>query len=326
MSGIYHSITELVGKTPLLRLHTLERAHALDAEIVAKLEFFNPNQNVKDRIALQMIEDAEKSGKINKDTTIVEISSGNTGTGVAAIAAAKGYKCRIYIQDSATSERFKLYKAFGAEVETIFTKPVVIQKFAETGGDLVAIMRALVAEIVKEPNVFVLQQMENPANPRAHRAATGPEIWADTQGKLDYFVACVGTGGTISGAGAYLKEQNPRIKVVAIQPGEKSRPTPAAPGPEILGVHAFEGVPESWIPPTLDRSVYDEYLNVEVSEACAAARTAARTEGILVGTSSGAALHAAVQVAKRPESKGKRIVVILPDTGLFYLSTPLFAE
>jgi len=327
MSGIHNSITELIGHTPLLRLHNVEREHNLQAELVAKLEFFNPNQNIKDRIALSMIEAAEKSGKINKETTIVEITSGNTGIGVAAIAAAKGYKFRSYVQDSAPVSRTLILKAFGADVRTIFaSSPAVAQILVETGGDFVAAVKALIAEIEQEDNVYVLNQLNNPANPEIHRKTTGPEIWEDTGGKVDYFIAGVGTGGTVSGVGAFLKEKNPNVKIVALQPAINSRPTPQAMDvPEIFGVHAFEGVPEAWIPTNLNRAIYDEYYDIETTQAYEKARELAKLEGILTGISSGATLQAAVNIAQKPENKGKRIVFILADSGLFYLTNPLYA-
>ncbi len=328
MSKIYNSITELVGKTPLLEIKGYEKLHNLEAKILVKLEYFNPNQSVKDRIAYAMIEDAEKKGLLKPGYTIIETTSGNTGIGVAAIAASKGYKFRVYIQDQVSEERFKVIKAFGAEVIKLSEDPVIGKALAETGGDFVAAIKAFREEVLaKQTNVFFLDQVSNPANPLIHEKTTGPEIWNDTDGKVDILVANVGTGGTVSGTGKYLKSKNPKIKVVAIQPGPNSLPSTENPSPEeITGVHAFEGIPEERIPATFDRTIYDEKAEVETYEAFIAAREVAKTDGILVGTSSGAAIYAATVLAKRPENKGKTIVAVLPDTGLRYLSTKLFEE
>lgn len=326
MSGIKKSITELVGHTPLLELTNYERQNNLEAELVVKLEYFNPNQSVKDRIALAMIEDAEKKGFLKPGYTIVETTSGNTGIGLAAIAAAKGYKFRVYIQDQVSIERFKVIKAFGGEIIKLGDEPVIADVLEKTGGDFVAAIRELEGKILsKEKDIFFVNQIANPANPEIHRATTGPEIWEDTNGRVDVLVAAVGTGGTISGAGAYLKSKNPDIKIVAIQPGPGSLPSEENPEPEeITGVHPFQGIPDERIPATMDVTVYDEAFEVETSQAYEAAREVAKSDGILIGTSSGAAIYAAAQVAKRPENKGKRIVVVLADTGLRYLSTKLF--
>jgi len=323
MSKIYNSITELIGKTPLLRLNRIEKEFGLEAEIYAKLEYFNPNQSIKDRIALSMVEDGEKTGKLKKGDTIVEISSGNTGVGLAAVAAAKGYKFRAYIQDSASPENFKILKAYNTETFKLMEQPALQRGVQESGGNLMAGLQALLDEINKEDNVFTPNQMANPANPATHRANTGPEIWNDTDGKIDIFVAGAGTAGTLSGAGNYLKEKNPNLKVVAFQPDENSRIESGIPGvPEILGVHPISGVPH--VPPLLDTTVFDEVVDVYGPDGYAASRNIAKFEGFLVGESSGAALHTAILLAKRPENKGKRIVAIFPDSGTHYLSTPLF--
>ncbi len=326
MSGIHKSIAELVGKTPLLELVGYERELGLEAKIIVKLEYFNPNQSVKDRIALSMIEDAEKKGKLKPGYTIVETTSGNTGIGLAAIAAAKGYKFRVYIQDNVSEERFKAIRAFGGEVIKLSEEPSVSNVLVETGGDFVAAIKSLELNVLsKQKDIFFVNQIENPANPAIHEATTGPEIWEDSEGKIDFLVASVGTGGTISGAGRFLKSKKPEIKIVAIQPGPGSLPSLENSEPlDITGVHAFEGIPPERIPATMDLSIYDEKIEVETNEAYFASRKVARTDGILVGTSSGAAIHAATLVAKRPVNKGKNIIVVLPDTGLRYLTTPLF--
>lgn len=326
MSGIKKSITELVGKTPLLELVNYEKEHEVLAELVVKVEYFNPNQSVKDRIALAMIEDAEKKGLLKKGDTIVETTSGNTGVGLAAIAASKGYKFRVYIQDQVSEERFKVIKAFGGETIKLSEVPIVSKILQETGGDFVAAVKALEEEVLsKEEGIFFVNQISNPQNPNIHKETTGPEIWEDTKGEIDILVATVGTGGTLSGAGAYLKSKNPNIKIVGIQPGPKSLPNEENSEPEeITGVHPFFGIPKERIPDTMDLSVYDEVFEVETFEAYEAARKVAKSDGILVGTSSGAAIYAATEIGRKAENKGKRIVAILPDTGLRYLSTPLF--
>lgn len=327
MSNIHKSITELVGRTPLLELTGVEKANNLGATVIGKLEYFNPNQSVKDRIALAMIEDAEKSGRLKPGDTVVETTSGNTGIGLAAIAAAKGYPFRVYVQDQVSKERFQVIHAFGGKTIKLTEEPVIAQTLDETKGDFIAAIKALKDNVLsKEGNVCFVDQCSNPANPDVHRRTTGPEIWEDTDGEIDILVACVGTGGTISGTGAYLKEKNPDIKVIAVQPGPNSLPSDEKPVPdeEITGVHPFEGVPENLIPSTLDRKIYDEWIAVEALDAYDAAREAALKDGILIGASSGAALFAAKQLAARPENKGKKIVAIFPDTGLRYLSTNLF--
>ena len=329
MAGIYQSITELVGRTPLLQLNGYAKKHELKADIIGKLEYFNPNQSVKDRIALAMIEDAEKSGRLKAGDTVVETTSGNTGIGLAAIAAAKGYPFRVYIQDQVSEERFKVIKAFGGKTIKLTEEPTIAKTLKETNGDFVAAIKALKENVLdKEDHVVFVDQCSNPANPDVHRATTGPEIWEDTDGKVDILVACVGTGGTISGTGGFLKSKNPNIKVVGVQPGPNSLPSDEKPEPdeEITGVHPFEGVPDNVIPANLDRNIYDEVIRVEALDAYKAARELARQDGVLVGTSSGAALFAATELAKRPENAGKKIVAIFPDTGLRYLSTNLFAE
>ena len=328
MANINTSIAELVGKTPLLELTNYEKNHNLKAKILVKLEYFNPNQSVKDRIALAMIEDAEKKGLLKPGYTVVETTSGNTGIGLAAIAAAKGYKFRVYIQDNVSQERFQVIRAFGGEPIKLSTVPVIAEVLEETNGDFVAAIGALRERVLaKEENIFFVDQTANPANPGVHEATTGPEIWNDTDGNVDILVANVGTGGTVSGTGKFLKSKNPDIKVVAIQPGPNSIPSEANPEPEeITGVHPFEGVPAERVPSTMDLNVYDEKVEVETIEAFRAAREVAKSDGILIGTSLGAAIHAATRLAERPENEGKTIVAILPDTGLRYLSTNLFNE
>ncbi len=326
MGQIHKSITELVGKTPILELVNYEKKNHLEAKILVKLEYFNPNQSVKDRIALAMIEDAEKKGLLKPGYTIVETTSGNTGIGLAAIAAAKGYKFRVYIQDNVSQERFQVIQAFGGETIKLSEEPAIAEVMEATNGDFVAAIAALREKVLsKEKDIFFVDQTANPANPAIHEATTGPEIWEDTEGKVDILVANVGTGGTVSGTGKFLKQKNPNIKVVAIQPGVNSLPSDDNPAPEeITGVHAFDGVPAERVPSTMDLNIYDEKYEVETIEAYQAAREVAKTDGILIGTSSGAAIYAATQLAKRPENKGKTIVAVLPDTGLRYLSTNLF--
>ncbi len=328
MANVYSSITELVGRTPLLEIKGFEKLHGLEARLLVKLEYYNPNQSVKDRIALNMIEDAEKKGLLKPGYTIVETTSGNTGIGLAAIAAAKGYKFRVYVQDNVSEERFKVIHAFGGETIKLSEEPAIAKTLEETGGDFVAAIKSLKENVlVNEKDIFFVDQCSNPANPEIHEKTTGPEIWADTDGKVDILVANVGTGGTVSGTGKFLKSKNPNIKVYAIQPGANSLPSEANPEPEeITGVHPFENIPAERVPSTMDLDIYDEKLEVETNEAYRAAREVARTDGILIGTSSGAAIAAAAKVAQRPENKGKTIVAVLPDTGLRYLSTNLFNE
>ncbi len=326
--GIHKSIAELVGKTPLLELTNYEKKHDLNARILVKLEYYNPNQSIKDRIALAMVEDAEKKGLLKAGDTIVETTSGNTGIGLAAVAASKGYKFRVYIQDQVSAERFQVIKAFGGEIIKLSEEPVIAKTLEATGGDFIAAVKALKEQVLdKEEHVLFVDQCSNPVNPAIHEQTTGPEIWEDTNGNVDILVASVGTGGTISGTGKYLKSKNPDLKVVAIQPGSHSLPSPENPAPEeIMGVHPFEGIPAESVPATMDMDIYDEKYEVETIDAYQAAREAAKTDGILIGTSSGAAIYAATELAKRPENKGKTIVAILPDTGLRYLSTNLFRE
>jgi cysteine synthase A len=326
MSKIHQSITELIGRTPLLQLNGYMKKHGLKAEVIGKLEYFNPNQSVKDRIALAMLEDGEKKGLLKPGDTVVETTSGNTGIGLAAVAAAKGYPFRVYIQDQVSEERFKVIQAFGGKTIKLTEDPVMARTLEETNGDFVAAVRALKEEVLdKEEHVYFVDQCSNPENPGIHKRTTGPEIWEDTEGKVDILVACVGTGGTVSGTGSYLKEKNPNIRIYAVQPGPGSIPSEENPVPEeITGVHPFEGIPEERIPAVLNREIYDEKIEVETADAYAAAREVAKTDGILVGTSSGAALVAAQRLAERPENAGKKIVVIFPDTGLRYLSTNLF--
>ena len=303
---IYKSIEELVGGTPLLALGRY--GEGLPAQILAKLEFLNPAGSAKDRIAREMIAEAEKSGRLAKGGTIIEPTSGNTGIGLAAIAAAKGYRVIIAMPETMSRERQMLMKAYGAEL--------VLTEGAK--GMTGAIEKA--KELEKEiPGAIIAGQFENPANPAAHRKTTGPEIWADTDGKVDIFVAGVGTGGTISGTGAYLKEKNPEIKVVAVEPHDSPLLSKG-----YAGAHKLQGIGANFVPEALDTSVYDEIIAVKTEEAYAAARTLAKAEGVLAGISSGAALHAASVLAARPENEGKNIVVLLPDTGDRYLSTDLF--
>jgi cysteine synthase A len=307
---VYQSITELVGRTPLLALGKYGAANNLSATIIAKLEYFNPAGSVKDRIALAMIEDAESRGALKPGAVIIEPTSGNTGIGLAAVAAAKGYRAIFTMPETMSVERRQLLKAYGAEI-------VLTPGAAGMKG---AIARA--GELAREiPGGFIPGQFVNPANPKAHFEHTGPEIWADTEGRVDIFVAGVGTGGTVSGVGNYLKNRNPDIRVVAVEPASSPVLSAGKAGP-----HKIQGIGAGFVPDTLDTSVYDEVFPVENEAAFAAAKSLGRIEGFLVGISSGAALHAATEIAKRPENAGKRIVVLLPDGGDRYLSTPLFAD
>jgi cysteine synthase A len=330
MSKIYQSITELVGRTPLLRLTGLEKKHGLKAELVVKLEYYNPNQSVKDRIALAMIEDAEQKGTLRKGITIVDMTSGNTGIGLAAIAAAKGYKFKTYVIDNVSVERFKTIEAFGGETIKLFSIPEVREVLEKNGPDFFAIRNALEnAVLSKQKDIVFVNQTFNEANPAVHRRTTGPEIWEDTGGRIDFFVAAVGTGGTVSGAGAFLKEKNPAIRIAAVEPHPDSAPGKHNPNPEpeeIFGVHPFTYVPAAWLPGVFDTKIYDESIQVRTQEAFETARAVAKTDGVMLGTSSGAAIHAAVRIAQRPENAGKRIVAIAADNGTRYLSTNLFEE
>ncbi len=310
MSNIYTSAAQLIGKTPLLELTHIENEDGLKAKVLGKLEYFNPAGSVKDRIAKAMIDDAEARGLLKEGSVIIEPTSGNTGIGLASVAAAKGYRIIIVMPENMSVERRQLMKAYGAEL--------VLSEGAK--GMKGAIAKA--EELAKElPNSFIPGQFVNAANPAAHRATTGPEIWADTDGKVDIFVAGVGTGGTLTGVGGYLKEQNPDVQVVAVEPASSpvlSKGTP--------GAHKIQGIGAGFVPAVLDTKVYDEIITVENEDAFATGRRIGRTEGVLVGISSGAAVWAAIQLAKRPENAGKTIVALLPDTGDRYLSTPLFAD
>ena len=310
MSKIYTSADQLIGHTPLLELTHIEAAEGLEAKLLAKLEYFNPAGSVKDRIAKAMLDDAEAAGKLNKDTTIIEPTSGNTGIGLASVAAARGYKIIIVMPETMSVERRQLMKAYGAEL--VLTEGAKGMKGAIAKAD----------ELAKEiPNSFVAGQFVNPANPKAHYETTGPEIWADTDGKVDFFVAGVGTGGTITGTGKFLKEKNPAVKVVAVEPK-----TSAVLSTGIAGSHKIQGIGAGFVPDVLDTKIYDEIIPVDNDDAFAVGREMGHREGVLVGISSGAALWAAIELAKRPENAGKTIVVLLPDTGDRYLSTPLFAD
>ena len=310
MAKIYKKITELVGKTPLLELTNYNEANKLEAKIVAKLEYFNPAGSVKDRIAVAMIDEAEKQGVLKPGSVIIEPTSGNTGIGLASVAASRGYKIIIAMPETMSVERRNLMKAYGAEL--VLTDGAKGMKGAiEKAQEL--------AESI--PNSFIPSQFTNPANPAYHRATTGPEIWNDTDGKVDIFVAGVGTGGTVSGVGEYLKSQNPNVKVVAVEPASSPVLSEGKSGP-----HKIQGIGAGFVPDTLNTEVYDEIIKVENDDAFKTGKAVARAEGVLVGISSGAAVWAATELAKRPENKGKTIVALLPDTGERYLSTPMFSD
>ncbi len=310
MKKVYKTADALIGNTPLLEMTHLEKELGLKATVLAKLEYFNPAGSVKDRIARQMIDDAEKKGLLKPDSVIIEPTSGNTGIGLASVAAARGYRIIIVMPDTMSVERRQLMKAYGAEL--------VLSEGAKGMKGAIAKADELAKEI---PNSFIPGQFVNPANPQAHYETTGPEIYRDTDGDVDIFVAGVGTGGTLSGVGRYLKEQKPAVKVVAVEPA-----TSAVLSTGVAGAHKIQGIGAGFVPDTLDTSIYDEIITVANEAAFETGRTIGRKEGVLVGISSGAAMWAAIELAKRPENEGKTIVVLLPDTGDRYLSTPLFAE
>ncbi len=310
MSAIYTSADQLIGHTPLLELTHIEKAHGLKAKILAKLEYFNPAGSVKDRIAKAMVDDAEAKGLLKPGSVIIEPTSGNTGIGLASVAAARGYRIIIVMPETMSVERRQLMKAYGAEL--VLTEGAKGMKGAIAKAD----------ELAKEiPGSFVAGQFVNPANPKAHYETTGPEIWADTDGQVDFFVAGVGTGGTITGTGKFLKEHKPDVKVVTVEPK-----TSAVLSTGVAGAHKIQGIGAGFVPDVLDTHVYDEIIPVDNDDAFAVGKEIGRREGVLVGISSGAALWAAIELAKRPENAGKNIVVLLPDTGDRYLSTPLFAD
>ncbi|MHC1722568.1 MAG: cysteine synthase A [Aminipila sp.] len=310
MAKIYNSLTELIGNTPLLALNNYNHNRDLKAEIIAKLEYFNPAGSVKDRVALNMINDAEQKGILKSGSVIIEPTSGNTGIGLASVASARGYRAILTMPDTMSVERRNLLKAFGAEI--------VLTEGAK--GMKGAIEKA--EELAKEiPGSFIPGQFNNPANPEVHRKTTGVEIWNDTEGQIDIFISAVGTGGTLTGTGEYLKSQNPNIKVIAVEPAA----SPVLSGGN-AGPHKIQGIGAGFIPEVLNTTIFDEVIKVENDDAFIAAKNSAKEEGLLIGISSGAALWAATEVAKRPENKGKKIVVILPDTGERYLSTPNFID
>ncbi len=310
MSHIYTSADQLIGRTPLLELTHIEKKFGLNARVLAKLEYFNPGGSVKDRVALAMIDDAEARGLLKPGSVIIEPTSGNTGIGLASVAAARGYRIIIVMPETMSVERRQLMKAYGAEL--------VLTEGAKGMKGAIAKAEELAKEI---PGSFVPGQFVNPANPKAHFETTGPEIWADTDGQVDYFVAGVGTGGTVTGVGRYLKSQNPAVRVVAVEPKSS-----AVLSTGVAGAHKIQGIGAGFVPEVLDTAVYDEIIAVADEDAFRLGRELGRSEGVLVGISSGAALWAAIELAKRPENAGKTIVALLPDTGDRYLSTPLFAD
>ena len=310
MSNIYSSADQLIGKTPLLELTHIEKQYNLKAKVVAKLEYFNPAGSVKDRIAKAMIDDAEAAGKLKPDSVIIEPTSGNTGIGLAAVAAARGYKIIIVMPETMSVERRQLMKAYGAEL--VLTDGTKGMKGAIAKAEELA---------AQTPNSFIPGQFVNPSNPKAHRESTGPEIYEDTDGNVDIFVAGVGTGGTVTGVGEYLKSKNPNVKVVAVEPASSAVLSTGVAGP-----HKIQGIGAGFVPQVLNTDIYDEIFTVSNEDAIATGKLIGKSEGVLVGISSGAAAFAAIELAKRPENEGKTIVVLLPDTGDRYLSTPLFAD
>ena len=310
MTKVYKSLTELIGKTPLLELSNYEKKHTLKAAIIGKLEYFNPAGSVKDRIAKAMLDDAQAKGLLKPDSVIIEPTSGNTGIGLASVAAARGYRIILTMPETMSVERRTLLKAYGAEL--------VLTEGPKGMPGAIAKAKELAADI---PNSFIPGQFTNPANPAVHKATTGPEIWEDTDGKVDFLVAGIGTGGTITGTGEFLKSKNPAIKIIAVEPDASPVLSEGKAGP-----HKIQGIGAGFVPDVLDTKIYDEIVRVTNDDAFAAAREVTKTDGLLVGISSGAALWAATQIAERPENAGKVIVVILPDTGERYLSTPLFSE
>ncbi len=310
MSKISKSLTELIGKTPLLELTNYEKKHELKASVIGKLEYFNPAGSIKDRIAKAMIDDAEAKGLLKPDSVIIEPTSGNTGIGLASVAAARGYRIILTMPETMSVERRNLLKAYGAEL--------VLTEGAKGMPGAIARSKELADEI---PHSFIPGQFTNPANPAVHKATTGPEIWEDTDGKIDFFVSGVGTGGTITGAGDYLKSKNPNVKIIAVEPDASPVLSEGKAGP-----HKIQGIGAGFVPDTLNTKIYDEIIRVKNEDAFEVGRELSKTDGLLVGISSGAAVWAATELAKRPENAGKVIVVILPDTGERYLSTPLFSE